>query len=694
MLEVFMNMLNLFGVTNGLKRMIKAMKLMVCVILAGLLSFDSAVAQVGAGGTKSLFSTAGVGARALGVGNAFVAVADDPSAVYWNPGGLDFIQKKGASFFYSSLNFGSTQNYVGVVYPTLTFGTFGFGWIRFATDGVVPSDEFAVRGEAGDFASNQFLFSFGKQLKRDLSIGVSVKFETHAFSFGGLSDTGVGADVGVMYRPEFDTALLRDISLGLNVQNIVSPKIEFENTSEASPIAFKLGLAKPFLFGEDRNRFTLLLAFHAAENAPSSVHAGVEYAFQNQAVLRVGLNDKQIALGAGAAYRNYHLDYHFGRMFDGADFSAQHRFSLTVEFGKGKRELIRMAQEKREKELRLQVDNRIWFEREQDFYESMEDGKRKYYNKDYIGAYVEFTRAEDAAEAMMQTAMRFRGDYGDDPEANLRVETANSAVQEVQTMLELANAKSDSVRREEQKQIYLKAQQETIEQELQDFIFEHRQKGLAFFKGGLFSRAINEWQLALDRIVNNPDFGKMPGWVKDVKLQLEGNIKTAEDQLQGNIQETIKRANALARRGQYVQALNELQQLRSGGLSAEEQKTVERKIRLYQNQLNFKQNFDEGLENYSKKDWKKAAAAFGRAVKIKPNDKTARDYLEKAKARAIATNQDMPTGLRTKFLRAVKLQRDGKYEQALELLEQCRQEQPYNKRILDRIDRVLDRLKK
>jgi len=676
-----------------MKNKILKNRFLACIMFLGLLSSTVVVAQTGEGGTKSLFNAAGVGARALALGNAFVAVADDPSAVYWNPGGLDFIQKKSATFFYSSLGFGTTYNFVGLAFPTMSIGTFGFGWIRIGTNDVTRRDDFAVKGSTGDVNANQFLFSYSKQLRKDVSIGLNVKFENQSFAFTGLSDTGVGGDLALLYRPHFESALLRNLSFGVNVQNIVSPKIKLKNVSESAPIDFKIGLAKPFLFGENGSRFTVLFAFDKSENAPSTIHAGAEYSFEERAVLRVGLNDTQVSFGAGAVFRGYHFDYNYGKLFDGSAFSANHRFSVGVEFGKGKDERIRLAQEKREKELRLQVDNRIWFEREQEFHSNMEDGRTKYYSKHYIEAYVDFTRANEAADAMLETAMRFRGEYGDDPEANMRVETANSAVNEAQTMLELANTKSDSVRKSDEKQIYLQAQKEAIEQELQDFIFEHRQKGLAFFKGGLFSRAINEWQLALDRI-NRVDVAKLPGWVSDVKLQLENNIKTAEEQLQGNVQETIKRANSLARRGQYVQALNELQQIRATGLSAEEKKTVDSKIRFYQNQLNFKQNFDEGVRNYSNKLWKKAADAFARALKIRPRDKEAKDYFEKAKARSIATIQDMPTNVRAKYLKAVSMQRNGKYREALNLLEQCRKEQPYNKRILDRIDRILDRLKK
>ena len=48
----------------------------------------------GQGGTISNFSAFGFGARAMGFGNAFTAIADDPTAVYWNPAGLDYVYQR------------------------------------------------------------------------------------------------------------------------------------------------------------------------------------------------------------------------------------------------------------------------------------------------------------------------------------------------------------------------------------------------------------------------------------------------------------------------------------------------------------------------------------------------------------------------------------------------------------------------
>jgi tetratricopeptide (TPR) repeat protein len=651
--------------------------------------------QTGVGGTKSLFM--GAGARAFALGNAYVALSDDPSGIFFNPAGLDYAEKKSVSFFLSNLIEGSNYSFVGLVYPTLSIGSFGFAWARISTGDIqetTNTPQGVVRGSIFDYGQNLFAFSYAKQLRTNFSVGLNLKLQSISFGAQNLSDSGFGADLGVLYRPDFSASILRELSFGLNIQNMLTPNTRLVSESETlSPLNFKLGLAKPIRFGEERNAITLLFDFNKTERAPAFYNVGAEYAFQDNAMLRVGLNDGIMAFGAGAAYSSFHFDYMFGKMFDSPDnFSTQHRFSVTIDIGKGKSELRRMARERREREIRLQVDNELWFGRETEFNTNMDDGRKKYYTKDYLGAYVDFNRAMDAAQTLVDVAMRLRGENTDDIEANMRVETANASIQEAQTMLELANAKSDSSRSAEFRRIAAETEQSTIEKELRDFILQQRDKGNAFFKNGLFSRALNEWQLALDRITQNQG-NHLPSWVDEIKLQLENDIKMAGSELEGNVKEAMRRADALARRGDYVQALNELNSIRASGISESERKELELRIKSLQAQLTYRQNFDEGVRSYENKDWKQAAGAFQRALSVNPNDSKTKKYYEDARARSIATVQEMPPNLRVKYARGYELFRQGNYKAALDIWEEILKDQPYNKRILDSIDSARERLK-
>ncbi len=658
-------------------------------ITAGLLfSVLFLMGRVHAQGTSSLFNTAGAGARALGLGNAYVALADDPSAVFWNPAALDFIEKKRATFFYTNLIFESNYGFVGMSWPTTSIGSFGFGWLRISS-GNIGETEIAVPPESTFDSSQQlFLFSYGKQVRQSLSLGLTFKAETLNL---GNSLTRFGSDFGLLYRPDFDSAFLRDLSLGFNIQSLLKTQARLNTTSESSPRNLKMGLAKHIVIGEERNMLTLLLDWNNGQNASSTWHFGTEYSFNDVAKLRLGVNDGQIAFGAGATYGNFHLDYNFGKWFDAAEFSGSHRFSITFDIGKTKTELIRIAQEETEIEFRVRADREAWFKGEQEFSTRMQRGRGKYITKDYLGSVVDFERAKDAADSLLAVGQRLRGVITDDPEANLRVESALSAVQEAQTMLDSANVKDRLKTEAELRRFAAEATKSAREEDLRSSVLNRRNRGTAFFKRSLFARAMTEWQGALDEI-NGFDDGALPNWAGEVKIQLENNIKMAGTQLEGDVQLAIKKADALARRGRYVQALQELNNVLRTGVSESERETVEGKIARYQSQLSFDQNYDDGVRAYANKQWQNAVDAFERALSSKPNHKEAKKYFEDAKARSMATIKQLPPGVRVKFIRAAGLYREGKYQEALTLLEQANKEQPYNKNILDLIDRTLQQM--
>ena len=337
------------------------------------------ISSVHAQGTTSLFNAAGAGARALGLGNAYVALADDPSAVFWNPAGLAFIEKKRATFFYSNLVFESNYGFVGLSWPTTSIGSFGFGWLRFATGDIGETDTAIPPESTFDYSQQLFLFSYGKQVRESLSLGLTFKVENLNLD---NSFNRFGSDFGLLYRPDFDSAFLRDISLGFNIQSLLKTQAKLNTFSESSPRNLKVGLAKHIVIGEERNMLSFLLDWNNGQNASSTWHFGTEYSFNDVAKLRLGVNDGQIAFGAGGAYGNFHLDYNFGKWFEAADFSGSHRFSITFDIGKSKTEMIRIAQEETEMEFRFRADREAWFKGEQEFSTRMQKGRGKYFAKD------------------------------------------------------------------------------------------------------------------------------------------------------------------------------------------------------------------------------------------------------------------------------------------------------------------------
>src|SRR5689334_6980177 len=156
------------------------------------------------------------GVRAQGMGGAFVAVADDASATWWNPAGLayalTFVDLSG-----SILKDGGRSIALG--FPSL-----GLSYYRLKirqippaspTTGTSPSgrqDNGAVGSDPSlrDFGLSQFGASVGQSLSRHFVIATTLKLEN------ALSDTKPDFDVGVM-------GSFGPMRVGLTVRNVRQP---------------------------------------------------------------------------------------------------------------------------------------------------------------------------------------------------------------------------------------------------------------------------------------------------------------------------------------------------------------------------------------------------------------------------------------------------------------------------------------
>ena len=76
--------------------------------------------------TAASFLDIGIGARSLSMGGAFVSIADDPTALYWNPAGIVKIERPMAHFYHSPWIADVQFNHSAVVVPLDRSSSFGF----------------------------------------------------------------------------------------------------------------------------------------------------------------------------------------------------------------------------------------------------------------------------------------------------------------------------------------------------------------------------------------------------------------------------------------------------------------------------------------------------------------------------------------------------------------------------------------
>ena len=93
-------------------------------------------ASDGGAGQAGAYLKMGVGARALGMGGAFVAVSDDATASYWNPAGLAKLQKDQASFMHAKLKLDRNFDFINYVKKQGENQAIAFSVIRFGVDNI------------------------------------------------------------------------------------------------------------------------------------------------------------------------------------------------------------------------------------------------------------------------------------------------------------------------------------------------------------------------------------------------------------------------------------------------------------------------------------------------------------------------------------------------------------------------------
>jgi hypothetical protein len=274
------------------------------------------------------FLSLGVGAKALGMGGAFVAICDDASAGYWNPAGLQQLRQKEVIFMHAE-TFGSLLNhdFLGYTLPLgdkATPSTISFSLIRLGGGGVkltalerdepISDSNRVILIREASHADYTFLFSYSKKSRPDLAWGASAKVIYRKLADN--SAFGMGLDGGMLYSP-YDFLVL-----GLNLMDLTATFLTYDNgTTESIYPSLKIGGA----LKRDFRDFSGLLAIDSDvrfENRRSSsqywignlsfdMHYGFETWYKKRVAGRFGFDQGNFTAGFGLRIRQFILDAAF-----------------------------------------------------------------------------------------------------------------------------------------------------------------------------------------------------------------------------------------------------------------------------------------------------------------------------------------------------------------------------------------------
>ncbi len=264
-------------------------------------------------------------ARAVALGGAYTALANDSNALLYNPAGLGRINRNEATFMHDAYVQGVSQEYLAL---GLTQG-FG-GSLNYLSFGNVTRTTINnPDGTLGTFGLSDLALSGGygrRFLDDELSLGAGLTFLRE--SVDDASASGAALDAGALYSPK----RVPGLALGLSLLN-VGPDVKFASAKTPLPTTGRLGAAY---------RFEGLGARHTAALDVSQQRAdafrfglGFESIVMRMMALRLGFttrNDAGIGLtgGVGWAWDALAIDYAFSPY---GDLGMAHRISLTYRWG-------------------------------------------------------------------------------------------------------------------------------------------------------------------------------------------------------------------------------------------------------------------------------------------------------------------------------------------------------------------------
>lgn len=607
-------------------------------------------AQEADGGTQSPF-VFGLEARSFSLGNAAVAYPQGASSLIWNPAGMVVVDQRVAAFSMSTLFTGTQYHYAGIILPTLEAGTFGLGLSRIGTDGIPRTewDQNTIDFQ-GDMSYwwGRLNLGYGLRIFRGLSLGVG--FEVDRMVLGTWSTNGFAFHGGLHYAFGSQGGILKGLYLGATVEDLISPQLSLGSSVQRIPYTMRLGLAKVFTLGGG-GHVLVLADLEQPELAASRYHMGLELAFGTMLFVRGGLNNGQMALGAGLRYGDFSLDYATGQLNDLGILPWTHRFSLSFHMGATLSEKRAQIDAAKQREVEQRFQARVEAERRR----RIEDGLRA--ARDYLDKSDYFNARLELGTVLME-----------DPEHA-----------EAKAIMDEVVAKETAYQAEREQALLNEERERSERQRDVQYIRQRRTEANEALEKGDVRGAIEAWELALARDPNDE--------------VLRNNLNQARTRLESLITDLIAEARRLTRQEAISEAYKRLELAKQQAQGNETLLSrVNQEIRTLDREVDFLNNYQKGTRLFQKQDYAGAQPYLDRALQLKPEHEQAKEMASICRAVIRGGSQKMDERVRDKYIQGMQLYRNGNYREALKAWEEGLQLDPNNIALLRAIRSVREKI--
>jgi len=273
-----------------------------------LLILANIASAAGQAGLDIAVLKAGVGARPLGMGGAFTAIADNADAPYWNPAGLSQIKQQEINTMQTKLSTDTDHYYISYVRP-LGRGTLGISWIQVGigtitqTSATLDAWNEVQTINVFSYFSNAYMLSYGLPLNPNISVGMTAKYLTSdMFQIAGGQAYGYSVTPGLLL-------VLRNVRMGVKIDELLNEQSWGTGTTEKVPAKARLGVAvKPAKGLLNNSTLALDLAQTLKSNYAAELSAGYEWS-KDGLSLRAGYTESVFTAGAGFRSGVAQIDY-------------------------------------------------------------------------------------------------------------------------------------------------------------------------------------------------------------------------------------------------------------------------------------------------------------------------------------------------------------------------------------------------
>lgn len=264
----------------------------------------------------------GIGARAIGLNNAYTAMSNDYTASFWNPATMDFFSTVKIGGMRNNMSLNREMSYFALVFPTHKYGAFALGWAGIGVSDIeVRSSNTEQPDGYFSYNENTYFLSYAYRMFSYLSIGSNFKvfdyraYETKAY--------GLGMDLAVLFIPS------TRFRLGFVAQDLDSYLRWSSAATEKFLETYRLGLSF-----DPVSNISISCDYHQTKNNKAKFSLATEVLTLNLLKLRCGVGQQRFTFGMGFTIlvKGIYLNFNYAIATDRFNQGVSDVFDLSVVF--------------------------------------------------------------------------------------------------------------------------------------------------------------------------------------------------------------------------------------------------------------------------------------------------------------------------------------------------------------------------